>query len=165
VSHALADADTVRGLVGAIPDPEIPVLTLQDLGILREVTRDDDGHMVVRLTPTYSGCPAIDPIRRDVEQVLESAGYRNIEVRLVLAPAWTTDWITDEARVKLRAYGIAPPEPAQGSTACALLTRAPRCPRCGSEDTREVSHFGSTPCQSQHVCAACGEPFDRFKSI
>jgi ring-1,2-phenylacetyl-CoA epoxidase subunit PaaD len=157
--------EDIRDLIGAVPDPEIPVLTLQDLGILRDVQSHADGHIVVSLTPTYSGCPAIDPIRRDVERVVRAAGHRDVEVRMVLAPAWTTDWISDEARAKLNAYGIAPPEPLPAAGECPLLARAPRCPRCGSEDTSEVSYFGSTPCQSQHVCTSCGEPFDRFKSI
>ena len=152
-------------LAGAVPDPEIPVLTLADLGILRSVHAEDDGHVVVTLTPTYSGCPAVDPIRASVEHVLSAAGHEHVEVRTVLSPAWTTDWIGDEAREKLRTYGIAPPEPARPHAPCALLLRAPRCPRCGSADTREVSAFGSTPCQSQHVCNDCLEPFDRFKTL
>jgi len=155
----------VRALVGAVCDPEIPVLTLADLGILRDVRADDDGHLVVTLTPTYSGCPAIDPIREDVARVIAAAGYDDIEVQTVLAPAWTTDWISDEAREKLRVYGIAPPDPTQAHAPCLLVSHAPRCPRCDSDDTREISPFGSTPCQSQHVCNACLEPFDRFKSI
>jgi ring-1,2-phenylacetyl-CoA epoxidase subunit PaaD len=155
----------ISALVGSVTDPEIPVLSLADLGILRSVHADDGGHVVITITPTYSGCPAIDPIRSEVERVLAAAGYDDVELRTVLAPAWTTDWLSDEAREKLRRYGIAPPEPAGPDAACRLLARAPRCPRCGSEDTREVSPFGSTPCQSQHVCRACLEPFDRFKTL
>ena len=155
----------IRALVAAVPDPEIPVLTLADLGILRDVEQFDDGHVRVTLTPTYSGCPAIDPIRDEVARVVAAAGHQDVEVRMVLAPAWTTDWITETAREKLREYGIAPPEPTVAHAPCVLLSRPPRCPRCGSQDTAEVSAFGSTPCQSQHVCCACREPFDRFKSI
>jgi ring-1,2-phenylacetyl-CoA epoxidase subunit PaaD len=155
----------IDALVASVPDPEIPILTLADLGILRGVDADDDGHVVITITPTYSGCPAIDPIRAEVERVLAAAGYDGVELRTALAPAWTTDWISDDAREKLRRYGIAPPEPARPHAACRLLARAPRCPRCGSQDTREVSPFGSTPCQSQHVCNACLEPFDRFKTL
>lgn len=154
----------IEQLVGAVPDPEIPVLTLADLGILRGVS-EQDGRVVVRLTPTYSGCPAIDPIREEVQRVLADAGYDEVQVKMVLAPAWTTDWITAEAREKLRAYGIAPPDPATHGAPCGLMAGPVKCPRCGSVDTRQISAFGSTPCQSQHACNACLEPFDRFKSI
>jgi ring-1,2-phenylacetyl-CoA epoxidase subunit PaaD len=155
----------IHELVKNVPDPEIPVLTLSDLGILRTVESAEDGHVVVTLTPTYSGCPAIDPIRDEVERVVADAGHENVEIRMVLAPAWTTDWINDEAREKLRAYGIAPPDPTAARAPCLLLARPARCPRCSSQDTRVISAFGSTPCQSQHVCNDCLEPFDRFKSI
>jgi ring-1,2-phenylacetyl-CoA epoxidase subunit PaaD len=154
----------IRSIVAAVSDPEIPVLTLADLGILRDVRRNQRGQVVVTLTPTYSGCPAIDTVREDVARVVAAAGHENVEVRMELAPAWTTDWITDEGRDKLYAYGIAPPDRIRAAP-CALMARAPRCPRCGSTDTREISSFGSTPCQSQHACNACDEPFDRFKSI
>jgi ring-1,2-phenylacetyl-CoA epoxidase subunit PaaD len=160
-----AAVQEVRRLVGGVPDPEIPVLTLDDLGIVRGVQAAEDGHLVVTLTPTYSGCPAIDPIRDEVRRIVADAGFAEVEVRTVLAPAWTTDWIGEEARAKLRAYGIAPPERTSADAACALLARPARCPRCGSQDTRVVSAFGSTPCQSQHACNACLEPFDRFKAI
>jgi ring-1,2-phenylacetyl-CoA epoxidase subunit PaaD len=160
-----AHLEQMRTLVAEIPDPEIPVLTLGDLGILRGVHAAADGHAVVRITPTYSGCPAIDPIRREVERVMHNAGYGDAEVRLELAPAWTTDWMTEEGRGKLREYGIAPPQPS-AHPGCALHTSGPvACPRCGSSDTREVSRFGATPCQAQHVCNACLEPFDRFKTL
>jgi ring-1,2-phenylacetyl-CoA epoxidase subunit PaaD len=119
--------------------------------------------VVITLTPTYSGCPAIDPIREDVERVARERGLVDVEVRLQLAPAWTTDWMSDAGRRKLAAYGIAPPE--RRAEGCALLSRPPRCPRCGSEDTREISRFGATPCQAQHACNECLEPFDRFKAI
>ncbi len=156
---------TIERLVGAVPDPEIPVLTLADLGILRGVG-EQGGRLVVQLTPTYSGCPAIDPIREEVRRVLDDAGYGEVEVKMVLAPAWTTDWITPAAREKLRAYGIAPPDPVTHGAGCGFMAAGPvRCPRCSSEDTRQISAFGSTPCQSQHACNACLEPFDRFKSI
>lgn len=150
--------------IGAIPDPEIPVLTVSDLGILRGIESAPDGHLVVSITPTYSGCPAIDPIRRDVERVVRELGPPGAEVRMQLSPAWTTDWMSEEGRRKLRTYGIAPPERAS-EAGCALLTIRVRCPRCGSQDTREVSRFGATPCQAQHVCNSCLEPFDRFKTL
>lgn len=151
-------------VIGEIPDPEIPVLTLADLGILRGLERARDGHLVVNITPTYSGCPALDPIRREVERVLSETGPPGAEVRMQLSPAWSTDWMTKDARRKLREYGIAPPDRA-AEPGCALLGMAVRCPRCGSEDTREVSRFGATPCQAQHVCNSCLEPFDRFKTL
>jgi ring-1,2-phenylacetyl-CoA epoxidase subunit PaaD len=156
--------ERLAALIGEIPDPEIPVLTVADLGILRSVRITADGHLVVEITPTYSGCPAIDPIRTEVHRVLGEAGYPDAEVRLQLAPAWSTDWISEEGRRKLAQYGIAPPDaPAHGG--CALLDRPVRCPRCGSTDTREISRFGATPCQAQHVCNGCLEPFDRFKTL
>jgi ring-1,2-phenylacetyl-CoA epoxidase subunit PaaD len=161
-----ASLGALRALVGEIPDPEIPVLTLADLGILRGIDTARDGHAVVRITPTYSGCPAIDPIRREVERVVREAGYDDAEVRMELSPAWTTDWMSEAGRRKLREYGIAPPELAARHSGCALLTPGPvACPRCGSTDTREISRFGATPCQAQHVCNSCLEPFDRFKTL
>lgn len=163
----LVRLERLRTLVGRIPDPEIPVLTLEDLGILRGIDTAKDGHAIVRITPTYSGCPAIDPIRHEVQRVVREAGYHDAEVRMELAPAWTTDWMTEAGRDKLREYGIAPPEPAASShSGCAFLDPAPvACPRCGSTDTRQISRFGATPCQAQHVCNACLEPFDRFKTL
>ena len=159
-----AVVEKIRALVSEVPDPEMPILTLDDLGIVRGVEVVEDDRVVVTLTPTYSGCPAIDPIREEVRRVVRDAGHIDVEVRTVLAPAWTTDWISDAGRRKLLEYGIAPPEqtPHPG---CALLDRPVRCPRCGSDDTREASHFGATPCQAQHVCNACLEPFDRFKTL
>jgi ring-1,2-phenylacetyl-CoA epoxidase subunit PaaD len=157
-------ATEIRALVGDVPDPELPVLTLEDLGILRGVDVAEDGHIVVTLTPTYSGCPAIDPIREEVGRVVRDAGHNGVEVRTVLAPAWTTDWMTDAGRRKLHEYGIVAPERA-AHPPCSLLALAVRCPRCGSDETREVSRFGATPCQAQHVCNACLEPFDRFKTL
>lgn len=159
-----AVVEKIRALVSEVPDPELPVLTLDDLGIVRGVEVIEDDRVVVTLTPTYSGCPAIDPIREEVRRVVRDAGHIDVEVRTVLAPAWTTDWISDAGRRKLLEYGIAPPEQTL-HPGCALLDRPVHCPRCGSDDTREVSHFGATPCQAQHVCNACLEPFDRFKTL
>jgi ring-1,2-phenylacetyl-CoA epoxidase subunit PaaD len=158
-------AAEIEALVAALPDPELPVLTLGDLGILRGVEVAADGHPVVRLTPTYSGCPAIDPIRADVERAVRNRGFAAVEVRLQLAPAWTTDWMSEAGRRKLREYGIAPPEPHAGAAGCGMVHGPVACPRCGSTDTRQVSRFGATPCQAQHACNACMEPFDRFKAI
>jgi ring-1,2-phenylacetyl-CoA epoxidase subunit PaaD len=154
-------ATDARTVAAAVPDPELPVVTIEDLGILRDVRVSDDGHVVVDITPTYSGCPAMDAIRADVLARLRDHGYDDAEVRLVLAPAWTTDWITESGRAALREHGIVPPHPS-GPVA---LTLSVRCPRCGSPDTREVSRFGSTACKSLWTCRACLEPFDHVKAL
>lgn len=145
-----------------VVDPELPVVTIEDLGILRDVTEDDQRRVHVQITPTYSGCPAMETIRTDLIDVLTEAGYRRVCVEFVLSPAWTTDWLTDEGRAKLGAYGVAPPAPAAGPVAVNLSVR---CPQCGSLDTRESSRFGSTACKSLWVCRSCREPFDYFKSL
>ena len=145
----------------SVLDPEVPVLTIDDLGILREVSVDEEGRVEVAITPTYSGCPAMDAIRADVEAALHSGGFRDVSVRMVLSPAWTTDWMSDDGRRKLREFGIAPPQRrGSGPVAVALSVR---CPQCGSADTRELSRFGSTACKSLWACNACSEPFDHFK--
>ena len=160
---------TARGLAGRVADPEIPVLTIEDLGILRDVVVDDDGNVEVTVTPTYSGCPAMDVIRDEVTRTLREHGYGEVRVRTVLAPAWTTDWMSAEGRAKLTAYGIAPPGPRPAGPVPVRLTTRPRepvaCPSCGSADTREISRFGSTACKSHHACRACLEPFDHFKTL
>ncbi|MEJ7928652.1 1,2-phenylacetyl-CoA epoxidase subunit PaaD [Ramlibacter sp. AN1015] len=166
-----ARTEAARHALEAVPDPEIPVVSIAELGILREVREDADGSLEVVITPTYSGCPAMEQIEADVHAALAQAGLV-ARVRSQLAPAWTTDWITEAAREKLRAYGIAPPAgPASqsegGARPLRFAPRAPRsaiaCPRCGSLDTTEISHFGSTACKSLHRCLACREPFDHFK--
>jgi ring-1,2-phenylacetyl-CoA epoxidase subunit PaaD len=145
-------------LVG-VPDPEIPVLSLIDLGIVREVTESEDGRAVtVTLTPTYSGCPATEVIARDVRTALEAA-YAEVHVRTVLSPAWTTDWMTEEGRAKLHAFGITPP----GRTLLPMADQPSTCPRCGSVDLEELAAFGSTPCKALWRCRSCREPFDHFK--
>ncbi|MGF6824675.1 ring-1,2-phenylacetyl-CoA epoxidase subunit PaaD [Microbacterium sp. ZKA21] len=150
-------------VVAAVPDPEVPVLTIEDLGVLRALAVDGE-RVRVEITPTYSGCPAMDAIRDDVILALTAAGYDEVDVRLVLSPAWTTDWMTDAGRTKLAEYGIAPPSGrAAVSTGPLRLSLSVRCPRCGSLDTREVSHFGSTSCKALFECRACLEPFDHFK--
>jgi ring-1,2-phenylacetyl-CoA epoxidase subunit PaaD len=140
-----------------LPDPELPVVTIADLGILRDVTEDDQGRVHVQITPTYSGCPAMETISEDLVEALTAAGYQHVDVEFVLAPAWTTDWMTEEAKSKLAAYGVAPPGPVS-------LALSVRCPQCGSLDTRESSRFGSTACKSLWVCRSCREPFDHFKA-
>ena len=142
-----------------VTDPEIPVLTISDLGILRDVTVHDDT-VEVTITPTYSGCPAMNMITLDIETALGRAGIKARATRL--SPAWTTDWLTDAARSKLAAFGIAPPE--HTASRRALFGEAhPACPLCGSADTELISEFGSTACKSLHRCRACREPFDAFK--
>jgi ring-1,2-phenylacetyl-CoA epoxidase subunit PaaD len=161
----------VRAVVADVVDPEIPVLTIEDLGVLRDVAMDPAGKVTVTITPTYSGCPAMDVIRQSIVEILQRHGHSEVDVRTVLAPAWTTDWISEAGKRKLREFGIAPPGPA-GAGPVFVELRPPavglldvRCPRCGSADTREVSRFGSTACKSLWSCNACLEPFDHFKAI
>ena len=155
-------------VAASVLDPEVPVLTIEDLGILRAVDEDADG-ITVTLTPTYSGCPAMESIRDDVLAAFAAAGRRDVRVEFVLAPAWTTDWMTADGRRKLQEFGIVPPQPRRsrqpGHSGRVPLTLSVRCPQCGSPDTRELSRFGSTACKSLWVCSACREPFDHFKAI
>lgn len=148
----------------AVPDPEIPVVTVADLGILRGVTLDEKGRAVARVTPTYSGCPATLAIEMAIETALRDAGFEAV-IERVLAPAWTTDWITPEGRRKLKEYGIAPPEGGSNSKAALFGETMVHCPRCNSSQTERVSEFGSTPCKALYRCRACLEPFDYFKCI
>ncbi len=152
------DEAAVLAALAAVPDPEIPAVSVVDLGIVRGVVQDPPA---VLITPTYSGCPATLVIEASVREALDRAGFGALPIRTVLSPAWTTDWITDAGRERLRAYGIAPPP--RGAAARSLRADDVECPRCGSADTREVSRFGSTPCKAQWQCRACLEPFDRFK--
>jgi ring-1,2-phenylacetyl-CoA epoxidase subunit PaaD len=162
-THDTTPTQEAWRIAAAVPDPEVPVLTIEDLGVLRAVTVDGS-HVSVDITPTYSGCPAMDTIRDDVILALTAAGYDEVDVRLVLSPAWTTDWMTDAGKTKLAAYGIAPPSGrAAVSTGPIRLALSVRCPRCGSLDTHEVSRFGSTSCKALFECRACLEPFDHFK--
>ena len=146
----------------SVVDPEIPVLTIADLGVLREVTLRDDGGVEVAITPTYSGCPAMNMIAFEVAIALERAGCADARVRTVLSPAWTTDWMSAEGRRKLEAYGIAPPLPASSRRALFGVQKI-QCPQCGSEDTELLSEFGSTACKALWRCKSCREPFDYFK--
>ena len=141
-----------RRAAASVADPEIPTVTIEDIGVLRGVAVEE-GRVVVSITPTYSGCPAMEVIRRDVEQALATAGIPDAEVRTVLSPAWTTAWVTERGRRRLAAAGTAPPgEP-------------PRCPRCRAPEPRTVSEFGTTACKALLVCSECGEPFDLFKEL
>jgi ring-1,2-phenylacetyl-CoA epoxidase subunit PaaD len=153
--------DDIRRVAAEVCDPEIPALTIADLGILRNVSMDDSGHVTVDITPTYSGCPALDMIRGDLEERLRDEGYRDVTVRTVLSPAWTSDWMSDDGRRKLAEAGIAPPRPRGAGGR--LLQLAVACPVCGSPHSAEVSHFGSTACQALRRCADCSEPFPHFK--
>lgn len=156
---------SARDVAAAVKDPELPMLTIADLGILRGV-QDDGGHVTVEISPTYSGCPAMGAIRADVTRQLNEAGYPDVEVRTVLQPAWTTDWITPDGRRTLAEHGIAPPGPAPQRTTLQLGRRAAAtCPRCGSSDTIEVSRFGATACKALHKCRTCAEPFEQIKAI
>ena len=145
-----------------VVDPELPMLTSADLAFLRGL-REACGRVEVTITPTYSGCPALDTIRADIEAALHEAGYAEVRVTVTLAPAWTTDEMSEAGRRKLAAAGIAPPAPR--SAAPVPLDLAVRCPQCGSADTRVLSRFGSTACKALHVCSACAEPFDSFKTL
>jgi ring-1,2-phenylacetyl-CoA epoxidase subunit PaaD len=152
--------DRALAMLEAVVDPEIPVLTIADLGILRDVSVRGDT-VEVTITPTYSGCPAMNMITLEIETALARAGI-SARIRTTLSPAWTTDWLTDAGRRKLAAYGIAPPE--HTSSRRALFGEAhPVCPLCGNADTDQISEFGSTACKSLHRCRACREPFDAFK--
>ena len=159
----------LRAAIAAIPDPEVPVITIEDLGILREVLVDEQACTVsVLITPTYSGCPAMDAIRQHIEHVARRQGYA-ASVQTRLRPAWTTDWMSTAGRDKLRAFGIAPPgqrsEVVPQPVGVSLMTRQVTCPLCGSVDTQEISRFGSTACKALRRCNDCREPFDEFKAI
>lgn len=147
-----------------VPDPEIPVLNVVELGIIRHV-RLADGRVTVGVSPTYTGCPATEVIRNSIESKLQAEGYDHAKVETVLSPAWTSDWLTDSARTKLQEYGIAPPAHAVGNPK--HLFREPKvtCPRCASAQTQKISEFGSTPCKASYKCSSCLEPFEYFKCI
>ena len=159
----------VAEVISRIPDPEVPVISIADLGILRSLDVDEETRtVVVTITPTYSGCPAIEAIASRIVFEARRHGYA-ADVRTQLSPAWTTDWMTDEGRDALARFGIAPPGKAQGETrgpvAVSLSRHVVQCPRCGSTDTSEIAHFGSTACKALRRCNACLEPFDEFKAI
>jgi ring-1,2-phenylacetyl-CoA epoxidase subunit PaaD len=162
---------SARAVAEGVTDPELPMLTLADLGVLREIEEDGDA-VTVSITPTYSGCPALDTMRDDLVLALHRAGYGQVEVRTVLAPAWTTDWISAAGRRKLAKAGIAPPGTApQHRTGgpvpltLSLPSRHVHCPHCGSPETGLVSYFGATACRSVYSCCACSEPFEHVKEI
>ncbi|MFC8871056.1 1,2-phenylacetyl-CoA epoxidase subunit PaaD [Streptomyces sp. NPDC057148] len=165
---ALLDARRARHIAEQVPDPELPMLTLADLGVLRDVEVTRDGAVVASLTPTYSGCPAMSEMRADVAARLRAAGYDRVEIRTVLDPPWTSDWITESGRRKLAEHGIAPPGAApRGPVPLVLSPTRPAvpCPRCGSRDTEETSRFAATSCKALWRCRACREPFEHVKEI
>jgi ring-1,2-phenylacetyl-CoA epoxidase subunit PaaD len=167
----LAELDTeddlvaqARAAIEEVCDPEIPVLTIADLGVLRSVEVTADGEIEVTITPTYSGCPAMDVIGFDIKTALAKTGIDNARVRQVLSPAWTTDWMSEAGKAKLRAYGIAPPA-GRASRRALFGEQSIACPHCGSHETEKVSEFGSTACKALWRCKICREPFDYFKCI
>lgn len=151
-------------VAATVCDPEIPVLTIEDLGVLRAVEVQQDNSVRVAITPTYSGCPAMDAIRDDVTAALVAAGYGPVRVDLVLAPAWTTDWMSESGKTKLNEYGIAPPT-GRAAAGPVRLGLSVKCPQCSSLNTREMTRFGSTSCKALYVCRDCQEPFDYFKVL
>jgi ring-1,2-phenylacetyl-CoA epoxidase subunit PaaD len=161
---------TALAIAEKVTDPELPMITLADLGVLREVS-EVDGRVVVAITPTYTGCPAMDTMRDDLEHALRSAGYEEIEVRTVLQPAWSTDWISEDGKRKLAEAGIAPPgaapKPVTGPIPLTLSApvRQVRCPQCDSADTEELSRFSATACKALRRCRTCLEPFEHVKEI
>ena len=150
-----------------IPDPEVPALDIVELGIVRRVELRPDGAVAVEVTPTYSGCPAMHVIEQEIVAALNANGYDRVELRTVYSPAWTTDWLSDAAKAKLRAYGIAPPGHAVEQALVPLLSSGRRaaCPYCGSSNTERKSEFGSTACKAIHYCHGCHQPFEEFKAI
>ncbi|MDR6987975.1 ring-1,2-phenylacetyl-CoA epoxidase subunit PaaD [Paenarthrobacter nitroguajacolicus] len=179
-AHSRTDEQRAWDIASTVCDPEIPVLTIEDLGILRgvqvtstEATGNHDGGasrtaVEVTITPTYSGCPAMDAIGDDLRKAFEKEGYASVHINLVLSPAWTTDWMTDSGKAKLEEYGIAPPSgmaAAGGHSGPVRLSLAVKCPQCSSLNTKELTRFGSTSCKALFVCQDCKEPFDYFKVL
>lgn len=150
-------------VAAAVPDPELPCVTVAELGILREVVMEGNV-AVARVSPTYSGCPAVQFIEEAIATALRDAGYK-ARIKRVISPPWTTDWISDEGCEKLRAFGIAPPQKSSNSKRALFGETVVACPRCGATDTEKLSEFGSTPCKAHYRCKACLEPFDYFKCI
>ncbi len=171
VNATTIEENKIREILEQITDPEIPVLTIADLGIIREIRfnpiegNKGDQETEVLITPTYSGCPAMDMIATLIRLALAENGYKKVKVTEVLSPAWTTDWMSEDGKQKLKAYGIAPPNPRQQACRDALFTphEAVQCPHCDSWHTRRISEFGSTPCKALYRCEDCQEPFDYFK--
>ncbi len=157
--------EKIRELISVIPDPEIPVITIAELGVIRDVIVEGE-NVEIKITPTYSGCPAMKQMEDDVVSKLKQNGFKTVNVKMVYSPAWTTDWLSQEAKLKLQKYGIAPPE--ESTTDKSFITgkhKAVTCPRCKSKNTLLVSQFGSTACKALYKCSDCLETFDYFKCI
>ena len=168
VAGAHPSREAVLAILDGVMDPEVPVLSVRELGIVRDVTVSAEGAVVVTVTPTYSGCPAIRVIEEDIVSALRVAGLADVRVQTTYSPAWTTDWIPESARAKLKAYGIAPPSRADSGGGLVQLMRvraAAQCPYCDSRETEVRSEFGSTACKSVCWCRACLQPFEEFKAI
>ncbi|WP_327176848.1 phenylacetate-CoA oxygenase subunit PaaJ [Streptomyces sp. NBC_01335] len=157
--------EELRAVAGAVPDPELPVVTLEELGVLRGVRVEGPDRVTVTLTPTYTGCPAVETMAHDIERALHERGMAQVSVVTVLTPAWSTDDISAEGRRKLAASGIAPPRPVHDPDGAVPLALAVRCPHCGSTRTELLSRFSSTACKALRRCADCREPFDHFKEL
>ena len=159
------DKQTIYSYLEEVKDPEVPVLNVIDLGIVRDIVLHEGDNLEIIITPTYSGCPAMDVISMNIRIMLSTLGFKNIKITQSLSPAWTTDWMTEEGKRKLRDYGIAPPNPKQQVCREELFAadEAVQCPHCDSWHTHRVSEFGSTPCKALYVCKDCSEPFDYFK--
>lgn len=156
----------IFSLLSEIPDPEIPVITIVELGVIRDLEITDSNFISLKITPTYSGCPAMKQIEDDVRKKLSENGFTNITINTIFSPPWTTDWITSEAKEKLRQYGIAPPEHSTEDKSWLTGTsKIIACPRCKSQNTKLISQFGSTACKALYQCQDCLEPFDYFKCI
>jgi ring-1,2-phenylacetyl-CoA epoxidase subunit PaaD len=163
----MADINAIWTELEAIPDPELPVVNLVELGIIRDVAIQENGgdeHIKVIMTPTFSACPALKVMENDIVERLNKAGYKHVEVEVVLAPPWTSDWISDEAREKLREFGIAPP-PKHGGNFPVMLMETVECPYCASEKTSIKNSFGPTPCKMIYYCNSCQQPFEQFKPL
>lgn len=161
----MTENDEIISILESVTDPEVPVLTILDLGVVRTVEEQEDG-VVVTLTPTYSGCPAMKVIEEDIEEAFSKSKYRLKEIITVLSPAWTTDWLSENGKLKLKEYGIAPP--VKDSPDKSFLFAEPKvipCPKCNSKETKLVSQFGSTACKALYTCESCKEPFDYFKCL
>jgi ring-1,2-phenylacetyl-CoA epoxidase subunit PaaD len=170
VTRTAAGLDRARAIAAAVPDPELPMVSVADLGILRDVSAEGE-HLVVTITPTYSGCPALREIAHDLRHRLRAAGFAEVAVRIALAPAWSSDWITAEGRRKLREAGIAPPNAAPRHpgpiplTLTATRRKPVACPRCGSAETTQTAAFGATACKALFRCESCRESFEYVKEI
>jgi ring-1,2-phenylacetyl-CoA epoxidase subunit PaaD len=171
VTRADPDLTAARAAAASVPDPELPMVTVADLGILRDVAAGDGGSLVVTITPTYSGCPALREIALDLRRRLSAAGFAEVAVRTELAPPWSSDWITAEGRRKLSEAGIAPPHPAARRTGPVPVVLSPArrapvtCPQCGSDSTAQTAAFSGTACKALYRCGNCGEPFEYVKEI